>query len=117
MFKFKRPIVSNIGGKIFARFFGFESGVDITNDVAVLVRRNVVIKNIIFLSNMLYALMLFILSATNQGGVTDWVITVLAFPVTFSINQILKKLIHTDKQDKTKQSVAMYVAGFYMFFS
>jgi len=113
----RKPLLTTIGGKIFAKFFGFEEGVDITNDVAVLVRRNVVIKNIIFLSNLMYALMLIILSATNQGGVTDWVITVLAFPVTFSINQILKRLIHADKEDKTKQSVAMYVAGFYMFFS
>ena len=32
------------------------------------------------------------------------------------INQNLVKLINLDKNDKTKQYVAMYVAGFYIFF-
>ena len=47
---------------VFSKFFGFEEGVDVTNDVALLVRRNIVIKNIIFVSNILYGIMLFILS-------------------------------------------------------
>ena len=108
---------SNLGQKIFSKFFGFEQGVDITDDVALLVRRNVVIKNIIFLSNLMYTLILLSLSLFSQSTVASWVVTVLAFPFTFIINQILKKLIHIDKEDKTKQLVAMYVAGFYMFFS
>jgi len=114
---FKKRSLTSFSQSVFSKFFGFEEGVDITNDVALLVRRNVVIKNIIFISNILYGVMLFILSLSSSGGVTDWVITVLAFPVTFMINQILKRLIYTDQEDKTKQSVAMYVAGFYMFFS
>lgn len=108
---------SNLGQKIFSKFFGFEQGVDITDDVALLVRRNIVIKNIIFLSNFMYTLILLSLSLFSQSTVASWVVTVLAFPFTFIINQILKKLIHIDKEDKTKQLVAMYVAGFYMFFS
>ncbi len=108
---------SNLGQKIFSKFFGFEQGVDITDDVALLVRRNIVIKNIIFLSNFMYTLILLSLSLFSQSTVASWVVTVLAFPFTFIINQILKKLIHIDKEDKTKQLVAMYVAGFYMFLS
>jgi len=49
--------------------------------------------------------------------VSDWVISVLAFPVTFVINKVLKKLIYLDTEDKAKQGVAMYVAAFYIFFS
>ncbi len=114
---FKKRSLTSMSQSVFSKFFGFEEGVDVTNDVALLVRRNIVIKNIIFVSNILYGIMLFILSLSSTGGVTDWVITVLAFPVTFMINQILKRLIYSDQEDKTKQSVAMYVAGFYMFFS
>ncbi len=106
-----------LGKDIFAKFFGFEQGVDITNDVAVLFRRNVVIKNIIFLSNIMYTVILIILSLSTQDRVSDWVVTVLAFPMTYVINRILKKLIHLDPEDKTKQGVAMYVSAFYIFFS
>jgi HD-GYP domain-containing protein (c-di-GMP phosphodiesterase class II) len=105
------------GKNIFARFFGFEQGVDITDDVAVLLRRNVVIKNIIFISNMMYAIMLLLISLSDQGSVSDWVYTMLAFPLTYVINKALRKLINIDTKDKTKQLVAMYVASFYIFFS
>jgi len=118
--KDKKPSIFNfkaLGKGIFAKFFGFEQGVDITNDVAVLYRRNVVIKNIIFVSNLMYSIILFILSLSTEGSVTDWVVTVIALPITYVINKLLKKLINMDPSDKTKQSVAMYVAAFYIFFS
>lgn len=106
-----------LGKDIFARFFGFEQGVDITDDVAVLYRRNVVIKNIVFVSNLMYSIILFLLSLSTQGQVADWVVAFIAFPLTYVINKFLKKLINMDPHDKTKQSVAMYVAAFYIFFS
>ena len=106
-----------LGKDIFARFFGFEQGVDITDDVAVLYRRNVVIKNIVFVSNLMYSIILFLLSLSTQGQVADWVVAFVAFPLTYVINKFLKKLINMDPHDKTKQSVAMYVAAFYIFFS
>ncbi|BCR36340.1 HD-GYP domain-containing protein [Mariniplasma anaerobium] len=109
--------LKSLGNDIFAKFFGFEQGVDITNDVAVLFRRNVVIKNIIFLSNIMYTVILIILSLSTQDRVSDWVVTVLAFPMTYVINRMLNKLIHLDPEDKTKQNVAMYVSAFYIFFS
>jgi hypothetical protein len=116
----KKPSIWNIkvlGRNIFAKFFGFEQGVDITNDVAVLYRRNVVIKNIVFVSNIMYSIILFILSLSTEGEVSDWVVAFIAFPLTYVINKFLKKLINMDPNDKTKQSVAMYVSAFYIFFS
>lgn len=108
--------VKAFGKNIFAKFFGFEQGVDITNDTAVLYRRNVVIKNIIFLSNIMYSLILLILSLSS-GQTADWVVTIIALPLTYVINKLLRKLINMDPADKTKQMVAMYVAAFYIFFS
>jgi len=107
----------SLGKRIFAKFFGFEEGVDITNDVMVLYRRNVVIKNIIFLSNIMYSIILFVLSLSSSSQISDWFLTVLAFPITYVINKLLKKLINMDVHDRTKQMVAMYVAAFYIFFS
>jgi hypothetical protein len=106
-----------LGKNIFAKFFGFEQAVDITDDVAVLYRRNVVIKNIIFISNIMYSIILLVLSLSPLGQQSDWFFTILAFPLTYVINKLLRKLINMDQKDKTKQMVAMYVAGFYIFFS
>ncbi len=108
--------LKTLGKNIFAKFFGFEQGVDITDDVGVLYRRNVVIKNIVFVSNIMYSIILFLLSFI-QNEVSDWVVAFIAFPLTYVINKFLKKLINMDHEDKTKQSVAMYVAAFYIFFS
>ncbi|MFA5526928.1 MAG: hypothetical protein WC992_08895 [Acholeplasmataceae bacterium] len=109
--------VKTLGKGIFAKFFGFEQGVDITDDVAVLFRRNVVIKNIVFISNIMYSIILFLLSLSTKDQVSNWIVTIIAFPLTYVINALLKKLINNDPHDKTKQSVAMYVSAFYIFFS
>ncbi len=109
--------VKTLGKGIFAKYFGFEQGVDITDDVAVLFRRNVVIKNIVFVSNLMYSVILFLLSLSTRDQVTDWIVTFIAFPLTYVINKFLNKLINMDPHDKTKQSVAMYVSAFYIFFS
>lgn len=115
--KDKGKLIHAFGRNFFARFFGFEQGIDITNDVEVLYRRNIVIKNIIFVSNIMYSVILFILSISVEGSVADWVVTFIAFPLTYVINKFLKKLIFLDTKDKTKQNVAMYVGALYMFFS
>ncbi len=113
--KKKKMKIKTFGKDFFAKFFGFERGIDITDDVAVLFRKNVVIKNIIFVTNMMYSVILFVLSITSSmngtGELSNWVITVIVYPVTYAINKLLRKLIYLDKEDKTKQMVAMYVAS------
>lgn len=110
----KDSFIKKIWKKTFSRFFGFEEGIDITDDVAVLNRRNVVIKNIIFISNNFYSFLMLILSISTKQT-TDWIITVISFPITFLINRLLVTLINMDRKDKTKQMIAMYVASFYIF--
>lgn len=115
----KNPIKSlkNFGEQLFAKFFGFEQGIDITNDIEVLRRRNVVIKNIIFVSNLAYSALLLILSLIGSPTTSDWIITFLSVPITYMINKVLKTLINIDHNDRTKQMLAAYVAAFYIFFS
>lgn len=112
-----RVLIIKQTSKLFSKFFGFDDGIDITNDVMVLNRRNIVIKNIIFLSNLIYSAMFLAISVFGADNPANWLISALSLPITFSINQLLSKLINLDPNDLTKQQVAMYVAAFYMFLS
>ena len=109
--KIKSKIKNNA---LFDKWFSFESGIDITNDNQVLYRKNVVIKNIIFFSNLLYTLIFTIVSISEPS---NWLLTVILFPVTFVVNLSLKNLIRKGPEDKMSQNIAMYVSCLYMFLS
>jgi HD-GYP domain-containing protein (c-di-GMP phosphodiesterase class II) len=106
--------------KIFSKFnnmLSFEKGIDITDDYQVLKRKNIVIKNIIFLSNITYTLVLLFISLFDTSNRGNWVLTIIFVPVTFGLNRTLSKLINEQSHDKTKQQIAMYIAAFYMILS
>ena len=109
--KIKSKIVNNA---LFSKMFSFESGIDITNDDEVLYRKNVVIKNIIFISNLIYTLIFTIISFTDSS---NWVLTIILFPVTFIVNKFLSSLIKKGPKDRMSQNIATYVACIYMFLS
>lgn len=109
--KFKSKIKAN---KLAQKYFGFESGIDVTNDSEVLHRKNEVIKNIIFASNWIYTI---IFTFISIGDSSNWLLTILLFPVTFYVNHILKSLIKKGPKDVLSQEIAMYFACFYMILS
>ena len=78
----------------------------------VLYRKNLVIKNIIFISNLIFTLIFAFLSIGEKSNI---VLTIILFPATFLVNHGLKKTINTNPNDKTTQTIASYVACFYMF--
>lgn len=92
--------------------FGFESGIDIVNETQVLYRKNIVIKNIIFLSNLIFTLIFLLLSFGEKSNI---VLTLILFPVTFLVNSGLKKTINKNHDDIMTQTIASYIACFYMF--
>lgn len=98
----------------FNTHFGFESGIDITDDNQVLYRKNVVIKNIIFVSNIIYTLIFTIISFSDAS---NWLLAALLFPVTFLVNMGLNKTIKKGPNDRLAQIIAMYISSFYMFLS
>ena len=100
----------------FKKRFSFESGVDITNENEVLYRKNVVIKNILFITNILYTV-IFTLIALGYRSPMNWLISILLFPITFFVNYTLSKLIKKGSQDKMSQTIAMYFSCFYIFLS
>ncbi len=100
----------------FEKNFSFEKGIDLSDNVEVLFRRNIVIKNIILVSNLLYSFILFIISygSTEPGS---WLYTVIPLPLTYLVNKTIKGLIYTDKKELIRQQIAMYMSAFYMFLS
>lgn len=111
--KFKDKIKGKIKNTSFFKDkFGFESGIDITNDNQVLYRKNFVIKNIIFVSNLIFT---FLFTLISFGDSSNWLLTLLLFPVTFFVNYSLTKFIKKGPEDKMSQTIAMYFASFYMF--
>ena len=99
---------------LYNNLFGFESNIDITKDVLVLFRKNVVIKNIVLLSNLIYTV---IFSIVSIGERSNWFLTILCIPVTYLVNRTLKKMIYKDKENYLRQQIAMYICCFYMFLS
>lgn len=112
----KKDHLKNYTKNFFSRLFGFESDIDITDDVMVLHRRNIVIKNIIFLSNIIYSIILVFIASVNKEP-SDWLFSALSFPFTFFLNNVINRLIFGERHDKTKQEVAMYVEAIYLFIS
>ena len=112
--KLINKVKSTSVGHFFEDNFGFEAGIDLSNETEVLHRRNVVIKNIIFISNLLYSIIFFFISF---GDSSNWVLTIILFPITFFVNHTLKKMIENNKDNLLKQQIAMYIACFYMFLS
>lgn len=110
-----KKLFVNIFGKL-NNMLSFEKGIDITDDYAVLKRKNIVIKNIIFFSNITYTLILFLISLI-ASGTSNWVLTIIFVPVTFGLNRTLSKLINDPSKEKIKQQIAMYIAAFYMILS
>jgi len=100
----------------FEKNFSFEHGVDLNDEVEVLFRRNIVIKNIIFVSNIVYSIILFLVSIGDPSN-GNWLWSVIPFPLTFVINQTIKKIIFSEHKDLIRQQIAMYMCSFYMFLS
>ncbi len=97
--------------KTFDNLFGFESGVDITDETKVLYRRNNVIKRIIFLSNLVFSGLFALLSFGESSNI---LLTIILFPLTFIVNAGLKKTINKAPDDHNTQEIASYIASFYM---
>lgn len=109
------PLKEKLSQKL-SELFSFEKGVDITNDTQVLYRKNLVIKNIIFLSNWAYTIILFLISL-GDSNTSNWVLTICFVPFNFILNKTLKSIIHSDPSSYLKQQIAMYMISFYMFLS
>lgn len=97
--------------KFFNNAFGFESGIDIANETQVLYRKNIVIKNIVFLSNLVFTLIFTVLSFGERN---NFLLAGLLGIVTFVLNIYLKRSINKNPNNYTSQEIASYLSCFYM---
>ena len=58
-----------------------------------------------------------IISIGDPTNSSNWLLTVLLFPVTALVNYFLGRLIKTGPDDNLSQTMAMYLAAFYMLLS
>ncbi|MCR5787089.1 MAG: hypothetical protein K6G28_05255 [Acholeplasmatales bacterium] len=106
--------IKSFFSRLFQKYFSFENGVDISDETQVLYRRNKVIKNIIFVTNILYTAILFVVSRNDS---TNLILSTMFIPVTLLLNTKLGKIIAQNEKDYIKQLIAAYIQCFYMFLS
>lgn len=125
---FKYEEFKNFISKYFTKFFGFEIGINITNKLEVLNRKNIVIKHIILLLNLAYFILMLVITLSGLSGNSkesnylNIIITISTLPITLMINFFLSKLIKPSTKESvdsqiTKQQVALYFIVAYLFIS
>ena len=99
--------------QFFVSRFSFEAGVDILDETSVLYRRNLVIKNILWVTNIVF--MLFTIIGSEGTNISTNVIVAIAiFLIMFFTNASIKRMIHQDPKSMQKQLMAEYMSGVYI---
>ncbi len=108
--------VNNLFSKIRYRFinwFSFETGVDILDETQVLYRRNKVIRNITFVTNIVFILFTLIGSeGVNQS--MNIIVTVIFALIATLVSQTIRKVITEEPTTLQKQQMGEYLSGFYI---
>ena len=111
-FRRKLTIISKRIWKKLSDKFNFESGVDILDDTSVLYRRNIVNKNILMVTNVVFIIF------TLIGNQNPNYIVIAGFAIVMlAINTTLKKIIHEKPRTLLKQQLAMYIGSVYILFA
>lgn len=103
-------------GKIsdfFVSRFSFEAGVDILNETSVLYRKNRVIRNIIFITNIVFLLFTLIGSSGLNRSV-NLIVTFVIFLAMFFTGRAVKKINMEKPMTLQKQQMAQYISGVYI---
>lgn len=93
----------------FNNLFGFEEGIDILDQDAVLFRKNCVIKRIIFIAN------LFLIAIITFTVNVNFIVSLAILIPSILVNRYLKRTIYEEPSNPVRQQVAMYLASSYIF--
>jgi len=93
----------------FNNLFGFEEGIDILDQDAVLFRKNCVIKRIIFIAN------LFLIAIITFTVNVNFIVSLAILIPSILVNGYLKRTIYDEPRNPIRQQVAMYLASSYIF--
>jgi len=97
----------------FINKFSFEAGVDILDETQVLFRRNLVIRNITWVTNIVFLLFTLI----GSGGVNrsvNIIVTLIFSMIMFLVSQSIRKVISEDPTTLQKQQLGEYISGVYI---
>lgn len=107
---------SKLGHKIsdfFVKRFSFEAGIDILDEKQVLYRKNRVIRNIIFITNIVFLLFTLIGSSGLNRSV-NLIVTFVIFLVMFFTGNAVKRINMEKPMTLQKQQMAEYISGIYI---
>ncbi len=97
----------------FINKFSFEAGVDILDETQVLYRRNLVIRNITFVTNIVFLLFTLIGSEGSNRNI-NLIITLIFSLIMFLVSQSIRKVITEKPTTLQKQQMGEYISGVYI---
>ena len=97
----------------FVSRFSFEAGVDILDETSVLYRKNRVIRNIVFVTNIVFLLFTIIGTEPSNQGV-NLIVTFVFFLIMFFAGASVRKLNMEKPLTLHKQQMAEYISGIYI---
>jgi len=100
-------------GQFFINRFSFEAGVDILDETSVLFRKNLVIKNILVVTNIVF-LMFTMIGSEGVNLRVNLILSFIFFLVMFFTNLSIKKIIREEPKTLQKQQMAEYVSAVYI---
>jgi response regulator RpfG family c-di-GMP phosphodiesterase len=97
----------------FIEKFSFEAGVDILDETQVLYRRNIVIRNITFVTNIVF--FLFTLIGSQGSDISmNIIITLIFSSIMFLVSRAIKKVVYETPTTLQKQQMGEYISGVYI---
>lgn len=97
----------------FINKFSFEAGVDILDETSVLYRRNLVIRNITWITNVVFLLFILIIREGNDFSV-NIIVTLIFSIIMFLVSQSIKRVVKEEPTTLQKQQMGQYISGVYI---
>ena len=111
---FKESGFLNAARHFFTDRFSFDANVILTDKCSVLHRRNVVIKNIIFLANLVFTAFSFI-GIRGNGFSANLIITIVFWLLMTGLSVTIATMLKKRKDDYSRQKIIMYFQSLYVF--
>ncbi|MDD3126210.1 MAG: hypothetical protein WC479_03995 [Candidatus Izemoplasmatales bacterium] len=99
--------------QFFINRFSFEAGVDILDDTSVLYRKNLVIRNILWVTNIVFFLFMLIGSEGSNRNL-NIILALSVFLIMFFVSLTIRKIIFEDPKTLQKQQLAEYISAIYI---
>ncbi len=98
--------------QFFINRFSFEAGVDILDETSVLYRKNLVIKNILWITNVVFLLFTLVSSETSHRSL-NVIVAFVFFLIMFFTNLSVKRIINEQPTTLQRQQMGEYISGVY----